>query len=178
MLCILFLLDGQNCTDSVDIRLNGDDQLRNGRLAIVPHLNFTCNGRITNIRAKLGIVTISTRFPYIQIWRPSSPGSVTYTKIDEVQLQFSQIILISLTRPEANITLTGDNRIEFQSRDVVGYYHPSNAPVGIRTINTRGYIQYEFNGSPTLTSVDLSTVADNRINNERQPLIQFMISKL
>ena len=47
------LLGGQFCTDSVDIQQNGDDALGRNNLAIIPRLNFTCNGRITSIRAKL-----------------------------------------------------------------------------------------------------------------------------
>ena len=47
------LLGGQQCTDSVEIQQRDDTEFGRDRLAIIPRLNFTCNGRITSIRARL-----------------------------------------------------------------------------------------------------------------------------
>ena len=48
----------------------------------------------------------------------------------------------------AHIILTGNNTIEVQSGDVIGYYHPSDACYRVGTIQTNGYILYQFSGSP------------------------------
>ena len=74
-----------------------------------------------------------------------------------------------------NIILTGSDKIEVQSGDVVGYYRQSYSRYRLRTIQTDGYIQYEFEGSNNLTSVNLK-IANNYID-ERQPLIEFTVGK-
>ena len=78
---------------------------------------------------------------------------------------------------EVNITLpiTGNNTIEVQSGDVVGYYHPPDARYQVRTIRTDGYMLYRFNISSVPTSLYLSDADQN--NNNLQPLIQFTIGK-
>ena len=169
---ILSFLGGQICTDSVDIQLDGDNEISAITVVIIPRLNFTCNGRITNIRAKMSSRSPSG-LPYFQIWRPMS--SMIYNRIHTVQLQSAHVTQLSGTRVNISITLTGNERREFQSGDVIGYYHPSNSRYQVRTISTDGYIQYRFDGSSTLTSVDLNTVGSGDITDQRQPLIQFTI---
>jgi len=111
------------------------------------------------------------------VWRPLSSSSITYNKIGEAQLQSDN----QVTRNKksnfgvARITLTSDDRIEFQPGDVIGYYHPPNTRYQVRTIQTNGYRLYQFDGSPVPTSVDLNN-ADRNVNR-RQPLIQFDIGK-
>jgi len=100
-----------------------------------------------------------------------------YNRISQVQSQLNQIFQQSVNVAIINITLTSDERIEFRSGDIIGYYHPSDIRYDIRTIRTDGYVQYEFDGSPTLTSVDFSTVANDSITDQRQPLIQFTIGE-
>ena len=165
------LLGGQCCTDSVNIKQNGNREFFDNRLAITPRLNFTCNGRITNIRARVRRVNDGSSYPFFQVWRPSSVGSTIYNKINEVQLQSNQVTG-SGTYRTANITLTSDNTIEFQSGDVVGYYHPRNARYRVRDIETDGYILYRFDG-PAPSSVNLTE--RNCMFNFRQPLLQFTI---
>ena len=72
----------------------------------------------------------------------------------------------------ANIILTGNNTIEVQSGDVVGYYHPPQSRYRVRILQTAGYIQCRFNGS--FESVDIN---NNTGNSSQQPLIQFTIGK-
>ena len=74
----------------------------------------------------------------------------------------------------ANIILTGSDKIEVQSGDVVGYYREFGARYRLRTIQTDGYILYEFDGSRAQTSVDLNN-ADHDTNE--QPLIEVTIGK-
>ncbi|XP_065899217.1 uncharacterized protein [Dysidea avara] len=164
--------DGQTCTDSVNVHQIGEDRLStSGGVAIVPRLNFTCNGRILNIRVRVLPITSANILPYIQIWRPSS--SVTYDRVGQVQIQTTQ-----LTRPppedwlEANIPLTGSNRLQFQSGDVIGFYHPSDFSHEIRTTRTDGYVLRQFVGryASSLALGDANNTLDNR-----QPLIQFEI---
>jgi len=170
----LCVIDGQVCTDQVDIQQKGNSQFRANRLAIFPRLNFTCNGRITNIRAR--VANNSRRnLLSVQTWRQSSPGSTKYTRINTVQLQSNQVTTGSGGFLEANIPLSGDDRIEFQSGDVIGYLNPRNFQYTIRDIPTEGYDLYRFDGSPANTSVNLKN-ADN-VSNNRQPLIQFTIGK-
>ena len=51
----LLFLGGQECTDSVNVEESaaGDRVSYRDRLVIIPHLSFTCNSRITSIRARL-----------------------------------------------------------------------------------------------------------------------------
>jgi len=174
--CQLNLLGGQTCTDNIDIERSGVTQLFYNRLAIFPRLNFTCGGRIINIRATVRKNNGRHRFLNFQIWRPSSPGSKIYNRTGEAQLQSDdQVTLMTRGRREANISLTGDDRIEFQSGDVIGYFHPSGSRYQVRDVLTYGYVLYRFDGSPPPTSVNLSEANANL--SYRQPLIQFAYGK-
>ena len=157
---------------SDDVQRRGSDTpLRNNRIVIVPRLNFTCNGRITNIRVRISSDGTGDNFPYVQVWRPSQPS--LYTRWDQVHIQSSHL-KTNLTYPEANIPLTGNNRIQFQPGDVIGFYNPSDSGYEIRDRPTSGYMFYVFTGS-TATSLDLSNV--NPTPMERQPLIQFTLGE-
>ena len=108
------------------------------------------------------------------MWRPSSTHSIVYSKTGEVELPSNdQVTRGSNNYWEVNITLTGNNRIEFQSGDVVGYYHPPNAHYLVKDIQTDGYELYRFDGLSETNSVNLSE--SDRIFNSRQPLLQFTI---
>ena len=162
------------CTDPVNIQQNGNSHLGRNRLAIIPRLNFTCDGRITNIRAEVMRSNSRDASLSFQVWRSSSPGSMTYSRISEVLLQSdNQATRRRSNLYDANITLTGTSRIEFQSGDIVGYFHPNGIRYSVRDIQTDGYVLYRFDGSPPPTSVDLSM--RNAMINSRQPLIQFTI---
>ena len=167
------LLGGQECTDYVNVQQNGEGQIGRDRLTIIPRLNFTCNGRITRIRARVAFDNGRSNYPFFQLWRPTSVGSTIYNKTGEVQLQSEdQVTRGSNSYWEANIILTGNNTIEIQSGDVVGYYHPPDARYRVRDIQADGYVSYLFNGSPA-NSEDL--IESNSMTNSRQPLLQFDI---
>ena len=169
------LLGGQECTDSVNVQQDGNNQIGRDRLAIIPRLNFTCNGRITSITAKMYFDDNRNRidYPVFQVWKLGSVGSTDYNKIGEVQLQSDDQVTGDGDYRTANIILTGNNVLEFQSRDVVGYYQPHQSRYRVRTIRTNGYRLYQFSGSPE--SVNLNN--NDGSNNNRQPLIQFTIGK-
>ena len=164
---------GQTCIDDVDdVQRIGSNQIPQNRLVIVPHLNFTCNGRITNIRIRISRDGTGDNFPSIQVWR-LSPSSQLYNLVDEVQIQSSHLNT-QLTYLETNIPLTGNNRIQFQSGDVIGLYNPPDSRYDIRDITTPGYVFYVFVGS-TATSLDLDSADTTR--SRAQPLIQFTLGE-
>ena len=175
---VLFLLHsegGLNCTDYVDVQRIGSHEMTRDKLAIIPRLNFTFNARITRIRVRLLPDKQRNDYPYIQVWRASSQDSTVYTKIAQVHLKPSHIT--EPTHVIATIPLTGLNRIPVQSGDVVGYYHPFDAHLKVRTIETAGYVQYLFEGidGSTAKSVDLNNA--NYRSVLRQPLMHFTVGK-
>ena len=170
----LLELNGQFCADSVDVDRGSDDQIGYDRLAIIPRLNFTCNGRVIKIRARVRLDNERSEYPSFQVWRLASAGSTVYNKIGQIQLQSSgQMNINNDGFGVATIILTGNSTIEVQSGDVVGYYHPPDARYRVRTIQNDGYILYQFTGSHK--SADLKN--SSNIDNEQQPLIQFNIGK-
>jgi len=165
------------CTDYVEIQQLGETQLGNneiGRLGIFPRLNFTCNGRVTSIRARAGIQNSGSSVSYFQVWRPSSPSSTIYNKIGEVVILEDHVSMGSNGFQELNIILSGDNRTEFQSGDVVGLYHLPDVRYSIRELRTDGYVLYAFTTNQT-DSINLID-ADSTVNR-RRPIIQFTIGK-
>ena len=167
-------IDGQTCADRVTIQQNGYDLVNRHEIVIIPRLNFTCDGRITNIRVRIVppfFLDISNEYPYIQVWRPST--QMVYDKIGEIQVQRSQ-----LSRPfffEGNIPLTDSDSILVQSGDVVGFYNPPGTDHYVRTIPTEGYVLYSFAGSIDTMSLNLSNATGS--TGRHQPLIQFTFGK-
>ncbi|XP_065904629.1 uncharacterized protein [Dysidea avara] len=163
-------LSGQTCIDDVDnVQQTEDNFISPNRAVIVPHLSFTCNGEITNIRVRISTFSTGTNFPYIQVWR-QSPTSQLYSLVDQVQIQSSHLNTQSANL-EANISLTGNNRIRFLSGDVIGFYNPSDSGYVIGDIQTDGYMYYVFEGANT-SSLDLN---NGIMSSRRQPLIQFTL---
>ena len=103
------LLGGQRCTNYVDIEQNGRNQINQDRLAIIPRLNFTCNGRITSIRARVSYNYWGNNYLCFQVWRAESVGSTVYNKIGEIQLQPDDQVTGSGNRRTTTIVLTGNN---------------------------------------------------------------------
>ena len=180
------LLGGQFCTDSVNIQQTGNDDIRRERLAIIPRLNFTCNGTITSIRARVRGFQIGGSNNNVaisfQVWRPTSVNSTIYNKTGEVKLQSDTQVTGSGTYRTATIILTGNDTIEFQSGDVVGYYHPPDARYQVVTIKTDGYILYRFDGLPSISvnlnnANNINNINMNRGDTRRQPLLQLTIGK-
>ena len=175
--CYVFhSIAGLTCIDVVDnVQQTPDNQISVNRTVIVPRLNFTCNGRITNIRVRISSDpdpdNTGTNFPYMQVWR-QSPTTQLYSLVDQVQIQSSHLNT-QLAYLEAIISLTGNSRIQFLSGDVIGFYNPSDSGYVIRDIQTPGYVFYVFEGS-SASSLDLST---GIMPDRRQPLIQFTLGK-
>jgi len=168
-------IGGQSCVQDVNVQQTGTDEMSHKRLGIVPRLNFHCNARITRIRVRLLPDKSRYDYPYIQVWRPTSKYSKTYTKIAQYKVPESRIT--ELNYVEADIPFTGNNRILVKAGDVIGYYHPLHAGYKVRTIRTTGFVLYEFDDidGSTATSVDLNDKVYHL--PLRQPLIQFTIGK-
>ena len=167
------LLGGQECTDYVNVQQNGNNTFGRNRTAIIPRLNFTCNGRITSITARVNYNGNRHDYPCLQVWRIASAGSTIYRKTAEVQLSDAHMAISGGFRI-ANIMLTGNDTIEVQSGDVVGYYHPSDSRYLVRDILTDGYELYRFDGSPAADNTENLSQRDNMFNY-RRPLLQFAI---
>ena len=122
----------------------------------------------------------NNNLPLFQVWHPASLNSSTYNKIGEVQLPAGDFVRVGVGMNYffANLPLNGSSQIEFQSGDVIGYYHPFGALRLMGSIQTNGYTSYSNNinndTSPS-TSIDIRTV-DNTDNNH-QPLIAVMFGK-
>ena len=170
---VIYYVGGEFCIDSVDIQQNPDNELGRDKLAIIPRLSFSCNGRIIGIRAKVHNSMRNENSLYIQVWRSSFTGSPVYNKIDEIQLKLDEQLIDSNDYAIVNISLTGNDVLEFQSGDVIGYYHPAESRYRVTDIQTTGYVLYRFNGSSSLDSLNLSQ--SERVLNSRQPLLQFIV---
>ena len=116
--------------------------------------------------------------PLFQVWHPTSINSSTYYKIGEIQLPAGEFVAVGIGKNYhgANLPLNGNNQIEFQSGDVIGYYQPASAHRLIWSIQTSGYTSYSNNNTNTSTSIDINSV-DNTDNNH-QPLIAVMFGKI
>ena len=164
---------GQTCIDVVDdIQQTRNEVISADRTVIVPRLNFTCNGRITNIRVRISTRDTGTDFPSIQVWR-QSPTPQLYNLVGGVQIQLSHLNTQSANQ-EAIISLTGNDRIQFLSGDVIGFYNPPDSGYVFEDIPTLGYVYYVFVGS-NAESFDLATASV--VPNRRQPLIQFILGE-
>ena len=171
LLWLILLIVGQDqCIDDIDdVQQNGvSNYINPDRTVIIPRLKFTCNGRITNIRAGMSSIKDSgSDFPYIQIWRPSPPSQL-YSLVDKVQIQSSHSDL------EASISIADSTSMHFLSGDVIGYHNPPNSGIVIRdTASTDDFVLYVFGGSDT-SQKDLNT---GTTFTRRKPLIQFTLGE-
>ena len=73
-----------------------------------------------------------------------------------------------------NVSCTGDNRIEFQSGDIMGHYHANEVRYVLRNIGTMGYTSYVRDEDSPLNTFNVNGVDDSLT---RQPLIQVLYGK-
>ena len=75
------------------------------------------------------------------------------------------------------MSCTGNERIEFQSGDVIGYYHASEVQYRLWSTDTTGYTAYQYDSNSPLDTVNIN---DNNVDviDNRQPLIQVMFGKI
>ena len=149
-----------------------DDRIQ----VIVPRTNFSCSGRITGYLISLERLNGEDLedLPIIQVYRPSMESRESYIEEDRYTLSNNDITNMS-DYHLANVSFIDNDRIEFQSDDVIGYFIPSESRYNIWNIETVGYTSYIDEGSRENTfSINIDTDA---IEANRQPLIQVIFGK-
>ena len=76
-----------------------------------------------------------------------------------------------------NVSCTGDNRIEFQSGDVIGYYHSNKVRYRLWNIETMGYTSYGRVRNSPPNNFNINGQGIDGTQN-RQPLIQVLYGKV
>ena len=113
-------------------------------------------------------------YPYLEVWHRTAPGIDVFDKVGEVQLVESEVVQVGHDLSTAywlvNITLNGDDRIEFEAGDVIGYYLPPDARYQVWSIRTTGYTAYT---SMLNALVNSSNFINYNLSDGRQPLVQF-----
>ena len=144
--------------------------------------NFTCDGRLNRIMASMLQQSGNSGTFLFQVWHSSFPGSDIYNRVGQIALRESDItevnVGINMTYWLLNMSLTGDERIEFQAGDIIGYYHSVNPRYRVHNNpNPANYRQtYSINNEtgPTET-FDLNDT--DIIPHNRQPLFSVNYGK-
>ena len=152
---------------------------------IAPSSTFSCNGRITSVTVSLlaveafpGIMTTGINLPVFQVWHPLLPASSIYSMIGQVQFQSGvHIVRYFYT---STVLLIGDERIEFQSGDVIGCYQPPYPLRLVQIINAStddaNYTSY-FSHVSNLTTATINISGVDYDEKVWQPLINITIGK-
>ena len=159
--------------DTVTVQQQGSDRLSNNLYVIVPRNNFSCNGRITGYMVSLyqneDDDFDECNFPRILLWHPMNTDQTAYTIDDTYTLSNSDINRMG-SYYFADVSFNGNDRIEFQSGDVIGYRHRSSPCYTVYSIRTGGYTSYNVRSiSNDMINMDDSSVTATA---NRQPLIQ------
>ena len=148
--------------------------LSSDSLAVVPRSNFSCNGRITGYMVSLNQNRDSfCRNPGIIVWQPMNTERTLYRARDSYTLSNDDINAMG-DYYFANVSFTGNDRIEFQSGDVIGYWHASSSCYTMWNIRTAGYTSYNASLPSDAFNISDDSVA---ITTDRQPLIQVNFGK-
>ena len=167
-------IDELDCVDTVNVRQRGTNAESTTRQVIVPRFEFSCNGRITGYLISLESDGSSGGYPSVQVWHPTS--STAYTRVDtECALTGNNISNMG-DYYLGNVSCNGDNRIEFQSGDVIGYHQGDPLRYRLWTIKNMEYTTYYHAGSNSFTMFDINN--DDVASENRQPLIQVMYGKI
>ena len=168
------LLGSEFCIECINVQQKLNSSLSINNLVIIPRQEFSCNGRITSVRAGLDRLPNQNNSLTFQLWRPILSGTMIYNKTGEIQLQSENQVTEGYNNFEKTIILTGEKRLEFQPGDVIGYYQPPESRYRVLDVDTMGYVLYQFNGTFPDT---LNLSEANQILNNRQPLLQFTFGK-
>ena len=172
----MYILDGQKCIDAVNVRQRGTNAAPTNSQVIVPRSTFSCNGRITGYLISLERASSSGSYPTVQVWHPTS--SRVYTRVDtECPLTNNDISRMTAQGNEyylGNVTCTGNNRIEFESDDIIGYHQSNEVLYSVWNVITTGYTSYFRDEDSPLNMFSTNT---NKTETW-QPLIQVIYGKL
>ena len=146
---------------------------------IVPSSNFSCNGRVTGYLISLNSTNISGGYPSVQVWHPIS--STEYTRVDtKCALTENDISMMRDGNGHdfylGNVSCTGNNRIEFQSGDVIGYHQGSPVRYRLWTFMYMGYRAYYHFTNSSLNTFIISN--DVPTYNDMIPMIELMYGKI
>ena len=158
--------------DTVDVQQRGTHRLSSNLYVIVPRSNFSCNGRITGYMASLNQNDDDDDCSnlHILVWHPTNTEKTTYRITNSYTLRSNNIDRMG-SYYFADVSFTGNDRIEFQSDDVIGYQHRSSDPCyTVWSINTAGYTSYSTSFISSST-IDINVVTGN---SNTQPLIQII----
>ena len=169
-------IDGQSCADTVDVRQSGTNAASTSTQVIVPESDFSCNGRITGYLISLEKANSSGDYPIVQVWHPTNPA--VYTRV-ATECPLTESVISRMRNGDeyyfGNASCTGDNRIEFQSGDIIGYYHANEVRYRLWNIGTVGYTSHVRNEDNPPNTFNINNVDDSET---RQPLIQVLYGKI
>ena len=164
------------CFDSATVQRKGTVRYSSVRQVIVPRANFTCNGRITGVVVSMNRALSGGSHPSVEVWHPTTPDGAFLAKVNEVELVESEIIQVGHDTSTAywlvDIVLNGDDRIEFEAGDVIGYYQPPDTRYQVWSITAAGYTTYHSQNDPPINT---SHLADYNTATNRQPLIRLIV---
>ena len=180
----VILTDGQ-CADNINTNVQriGSLRLRRSVQVVVPQDNFTCNGRLTRIMASMLQHPERNDSFLFQVWRPSFLGSTLYNRVGQIALRESDVteFIVNITTNTSyylvNMSLTGGERIEFQSGDVMGYYHPLSPRYRVyNDPEANNYVTYGLDNDTGPT--ETFNISDSSVTqHNRQPLFAVNFSE-
>ena len=145
---------------------------------IVQGTEFSCNGRITGYLISLERDSSSGDYPIVQVWRRNHTNQQLYNRVTTLcALTGSNINNMAGDYYLGNVSCTGNKTIEFQSGDVIGYYHANTVQYRLWSIKTTGYTVYQYDNNSSLDTLNISANNVNKLTS-RQPLIQVMFGKI
>ena len=173
-----FYIGGVQCTDisfqQQEINVSPIGQV------IIPEYNFSCNGRITGylVRLRLSYYN-SDSYPSLQVWHPASSGSGIYNRVGTLcALTANDINRITDSMGYeyylGNVSYAGDNRIEFQSGDVIGYHQGRYLRYQLLDMRYNYIISHIYETSTPLENININNSSD--VHNER-PLLEVLFGK-
>ena len=167
-----FCIGGQPCVDTVVTQQRGSITLNTESQIIVPMSAISCTGRVTGYVISLDQLSVdSGDYPSIQVWRPTNPSLMNYDILHQYTLTQNDIADM-MDYHLATVAFMGNNRIEVQTNDIIGYYLPNNLRYTVWNIVTSGYTSYSMSSSSPLSS--FRTNQPDSVNSDTQPLIQVL----
>ena len=124
---------------------------------IFPSFSFSCNGRLTGVKASTTIFVScvnSSSYPFFQIWHPLSSNATIYNLTTE--MQFPAPTCENFLRCNSKISLMENSSTEFHSGDLIGYYQPSPF-CQIYNVNANDSISYNITSTSSANTFNISS---------------------
>ena len=130
--------------------------------------DFSCSGRITGYLISLQFADGEDQ-PTIQVYRQTRLRTI-YNEIDSYTLRDSDITNVG-DYYLANVSFTGNDRIEFQPGYILGYFIPEETLYYVWNIEAAGFTSYIDDSGNPQNNFAINTETDSTVE-DRQPLIQ------